>query len=114
VLQALLLLYPEVIKLPMSNIPLSYHIANDPKYRTFFIDYIGALNRTYIDVYCRLEKAARYRNRKGHLTQNILTAYNFKIEFTYILTKWKGLAHDSVVYKSGLYKHGFVTPPRKY
>jgi hypothetical protein len=36
------------------------------------------------------------------------------MEFTYILAGWEESAHDGAVYRSGLYKHGFVTPPRKY
>lgn len=114
VLQALLLLYPEVIKLPTSETPLSPYIANDHKYRTFFADCVGALDGTHIDVYCRPEEAPRYRNRKGHLTQNVLAACNFELEFSYILAGWEGSAHDGAVYRSGLHKHGFITPPGKY
>jgi len=39
----------------------------------------------------------RYRNRKGHLTQNVLAVYDFDIRFTYILAGWEGLAHDTAV-----------------
>ena len=85
VLQALLLLYPKVIKLPTSETPLSPYIANDHKYRTFFADCVGALDSTHIDVYCCLEEAPRYRNQKSHLTQNVLAACNFELEFSYIL-----------------------------
>lgn len=113
-LQALLLLYPEVIQLPTSDTPLSNHIANNPKYKTFFTDCVGALDGTHIDIHCRPGDQARYRNRKGHLTQNVLAACNFEMEFKYILAGWEGSAHDGAVYRSGLYKHGFITPPGKY
>jgi hypothetical protein len=36
------------------------------------------------------------------------------MEFTYILARWEGSAYNGVVYRSGLYKHGFVTSSRKY
>jgi hypothetical protein len=36
------------------------------------------------------------------------------MEFIYILARWEGSAYDSVVYRSRLYKHGFITPLRKY
>jgi len=114
VLVAMLLLYPEVIKLPTSDTLVSKYIANDHKYRTFFTDYVGALDRTHIDVHYGPGEAARHRNRKGYLSQNVLAACNFKIEFTYILAGWEGSAHDGVVYRNTVYKHGFITPPGKY
>jgi hypothetical protein len=60
VLVAILLLYPEVIKLPTSDTPVSKYIANDHKYRTFFIDCVGALDGTHIDVHCGPGEVARY------------------------------------------------------
>jgi hypothetical protein len=36
------------------------------------------------------------------------------MEFVYILAGWEGSAHNSVVYRSAQYKHGFITPPNKY
>jgi hypothetical protein len=60
------------------------------------------------------EEQARYRNRKGELTQNVLTACNFDIEFTYLLAGWEGSAHDGTVYRDAHYYKGFITPPRKY
>ena len=100
--------------LPTSDTPLSYHIMNDDKYNTFFADCVGALDGTHIDVSCGPEDQPRYRNRKGHLSQNVLAACNFEMEFTYILAGWEGSAHDGAVYRSAQYQHGFITPPGKY
>jgi hypothetical protein len=36
------------------------------------------------------------------------------MEFSYVLAGWEGSAHDGAVYRSALYKHGFITPPGKY
>jgi hypothetical protein len=68
VLRAILHLYKEVIKLLTLDTPLSPSIANDPKYRPYFKDCLGALDRTYIDVYVKPEDQPRYRNRKGTLS----------------------------------------------
>ena len=65
-------------------------------------------------MYIPTELQPRYRNRKGTLSQNILAVCNFDIQFVYILAGWEGSAHDGAVYRSGLYKYGFITPPGKY
>jgi hypothetical protein len=98
----------------MADTPLSLEIAKDDKYNTFFVDCLGALDGTHIDVHCSLVDQPRYRNRKGHLTQNVLAACNFDMEFTYILAGWEGSAHDGAVYRSAQHSHGFITPPGKY
>jgi hypothetical protein len=114
VLLGLLVLYKTVIKLPTSDTPLSPKITNDPKYSTFFADCVRALDGTHIEVHLGLVDQPRYRNRKGHLSQNVLAACNFEMEFCYVLAGWEGSAHDSAVIRSAQYKHGFITPPGKY
>ncbi|KAI9182546.1 hypothetical protein LWI28_026412 [Acer negundo] len=36
-----------------------------------------------------------YRNRHRTISQNVLVACNFNLEFMYVLSGWEGLAHDS-------------------
>lgn len=43
-----------------------------------------------------------YRNRKGRISQNVLAACNFDLEFIYILSGWEGSAHDSKVLSDAL------------
>jgi hypothetical protein len=114
VLQAILLLYKQVINLPTSDTPFSPTLASDDKYNTFFRDCVGALDGTHIEVHVPPCDQPRYRNRKGHLSQNVLAACNFELEFTYILAGWEGSAHDGSVYRNAQYKYGFITPPGKY
>ena len=85
VLQAILLLYKDVIQLPIVNTPPSSRITNNNKYKTFFTDCVGALDGTHIDVHLPPLDQPRYRNRKGHLSQNVLAVCNFEMEFIYIL-----------------------------
>jgi hypothetical protein len=47
------------------------------------------------------EKAS-YRNRKGVISQNVLAACNFDLEFIYVLSGWEGSAHDSKVLQDAL------------
>jgi hypothetical protein len=113
-MQAILLLYDEVIKPPTADTPLSSKVADDPKYKTFFTDCLGALDGTHIDMHVGLKDQLRYRNRKGHISTNVLAACNFEMEFTYILVGWEGSAHDGAVFRDALYKKGFITPPGKF
>lgn len=47
------------------------------------------------------EKAS-YRNRKGVISQNVLAACNFDLQFIYVLSGWEGSAHDSKVLQDAL------------
>jgi hypothetical protein len=114
VLQAILVLYKKVVNLPTTNTPLAFCIADDFKYSFFFTDCIGVLNRTYINVFVGPEEQPWYRNRKGELTQNVLAAYNFDMEFIYFLAGWEGLAHNNTVYRDAYYYKGFITSFEKY
>ena len=99
----------------VQSLPLyNTRIADDPKYRTYFADYLSALDRIYIDVYIVLEDQLRYCNRKGHLLQNVLTVCNFAIEFIYILIGQEGLVHNTAVFRDTKNNKGFTTLLRKY
>ena len=54
-----------------------------------------------------------YWNRKGQITQNIMAAYKFDLQFCYILAGWEGLAYDGKVLNDAFDK-GFVIPEGKY
>lgn len=43
-----------------------------------------------------------YRNRKGFVSQNVLAACNFDLEFMYVLSGWEGSAHDSKILSNAL------------
>jgi hypothetical protein len=104
----MLVLNKHIIKLPTAKTLLSPRIAENPKYAQYFTDCLGALDGTHID------DQARYQNHKGHLSQNVLAACNFEMEFTYILAGWEGSAHDGTVYCDAVYNQGFITLPGKY
>ena len=59
-LQALLLLYNEVIKLPTADTPLSLQVADDPKYKTFFTNCLRALDGTHIDMHVQAKDQPQY------------------------------------------------------
>ena len=80
-------LYEDVITLPTIDTPLAARIADDSKYREYFSNCLGALNSTHIDVWAAPVDQPRYRNRKAHLSQNVLAVYNFDMLFTYVLAR---------------------------
>jgi hypothetical protein len=95
-------------------VPLPSRIIDDDKYYPFFEDCLGALDGTHIPVFVPAKDSARYRNRKGHLTQNVLAVCDFDFQFLYILAGWEGSAHDGRVLQDAQGGHGFHTPKGKY
>ena len=105
--------YAVYIKLPNENTPLSPFIRDNPKFYPFFKDCDGALDGTHINAHVPEESTARYRNRKGGLSQNVLAACSFELFFTYILSGWEGSAADSQVYDDAR-RTDFAIRPGKY
>jgi len=110
----MLQLYQYTVKLPTIETLPSDRIAKNPKFAQYFTDCIGAIDGTHIDVFLPSSDQPRYRNRKHHLSQNVLAACNFDMQFSYILAGWEGSAHDTTVLRDAQYNHGFKTPLKKY
>jgi DDE superfamily endonuclease len=96
VLGALLIL-PSFVRLPNLNIPLASRISTDGRFASYFKDCIGAIDGTHIAASVPTEEHARYRNRKGFLSQSVLAACDFDLNFVYVLPGWEGSAHDGRV-----------------
>ena len=55
---------------------------------------------------------AKLRNRKGELSQIVMAACNFDMEFIYVLAGWEGSAADYQVLQDTLARlNGFQVPP---
>ena len=114
ILHAMILLYCEVIQLLGPNRPLDKRIAGDPKYFPFFNNCISALDGTHIHAYLPVELTPLFRNRKGFLSQNVLAAYTFDLQFSFVYPGWEGNAHDTRVLNDAEQKGRFVVPARKF
>jgi hypothetical protein len=110
----MIILHQHFIDLPTADTPTSSRILDSNKYNHYFTDCLGALDGTHIDVHLHPRDQVRYRNRKGHLTQNVLAVCNFEMQFNYVLAGWEGSAHDNTVLRDAVYNHGFQTPAKKY
>jgi hypothetical protein len=87
--------YPRFVKLPLMQTPPE--IKDNSKLYPFFRNCLGAIDGSHIGAHVPEEDIARYRNRKGVVSQNVLAACSFDMRFTYILSGWEGSAADGLV-----------------
>ncbi|XP_019084283.1 PREDICTED: putative nuclease HARBI1 [Camelina sativa] len=77
-------------------------IKDSTRFYPYFKDCVGAIDGTHILAMIPGQDTASYRNRKGQISQNVLAACNFDLEFTYVLSGWEGSAHDAKVLQDAL------------
>ncbi|XP_073315818.1 uncharacterized protein [Primulina huaijiensis] len=78
-------------------------------------DCIGAIDGTHIPAIMFRHDTNSYRNRHGTISQNVLTACNFDLEFIYVLSGWEGSVHDSNILADALSRNnGLKVPQGKF
>ncbi|KAG6526262.1 hypothetical protein ZIOFF_016244 [Zingiber officinale] len=77
-------------------------------------DCIGAIDGTHIPAMVYGQDINSYRNRHGEISQNVLAAYNFDLEFIYVLSGWEGSAHDSLVLTDALSRNNGLKVPGEF
>ncbi|CAL9010665.1 unnamed protein product [Prunus brigantina] len=113
VLKALNTLAPEMLVKPGSAVPAK--IRESTRFYPYFKDCIGAIDGTHIPAMVTGGDISSYRNRHGTISQNVLAACNFDLEFIYVLSGWEGSAHDSRVLNDALTRrNGLKVPQGKY
>ncbi|XP_040372981.1 protein ALP1-like [Rosa chinensis] len=79
------------------------------------MDCVGAIDGTHIPATVVGREVSRYRNRHGKISQNVLAACNFDLQFIYVISGWEGSAHDSKVLNDAISRrNGLKVPPGKY
>ncbi|XP_050149845.1 uncharacterized protein LOC126624774 [Malus sylvestris] len=78
---------------PRSTVPTK--IRESTRFYPYFKDCVGAIDGTHIPTMVSGPEVASYRDCHGKISQNVLAACNFDLEFIYILSGWEGSAHDS-------------------
>jgi DDE superfamily endonuclease len=111
VLNALLLLHQKVVTPPPDRTP--DEIEQNDQHWPYFADCIGALDGNHIGAWIPQKNQARWRNRIGQISQNVLAACDFKMNFVYVLPGWEGSALDGRVFGDARAR-GFHAPPEKY
>jgi len=89
------------------------YIEQNTRFFPYFRDCRGTIDGSHFDAYVPDEAVARYRDRKGGVSQNILAVCDFDMKFTYMLSGWEGSAADSTVYADAQRK-GLSLPPGKF
>jgi hypothetical protein len=103
--------YSRYVRFPDGSVPRK--IRKNPKWWPFLKDTIGAIDGSHIHITPKAIKRPVYCNCKGFVSQNCLFTCDFKLNFTYVLTGWEGLATDAHVYKDAC-SYNFHTPAGKY
>ena len=105
--------YNSYVKLPTADTPLASEIRDDPKLYPFFKDCQGSIDGTHLDAFVPDDAVARYCNRKGRLSQNVLAACSQDMRFIYVLSGWEGSAADGHIFEDAR-QHDLAIPAGKY
>ncbi|XP_022893823.1 uncharacterized protein LOC111408274 [Olea europaea var. sylvestris] len=87
-------------------------IRESTRFYPYFKDCIEAIDGTHIPAMISGHDMNNYRNRHGTISQNVLAACNFDLEFIYILSGWEGSAHDSKLLNDALVRRNGLKIPR--
>ena len=58
-----------------------------------------------------VDKKIPYLRRKGVPTQNVMTACDFDLLFTFVMARWEGTAHDTRIFLDVI-RTDFVSFPK--
>ncbi|XVE83458.1 hypothetical protein DITRI_Ditri16bG0089600 [Diplodiscus trichospermus] len=100
VLKAIKSLSREFLQPP--NICTPPEILNSNRFSPYFKDCIGVIDGMHIPAHVPAKDQSRFRNRKGVLSQNVLAACTFDLQFIFVYPGWEGSAADSRVLRAVL------------
>ncbi|XP_023900451.1 uncharacterized protein LOC112012297 isoform X2 [Quercus suber] len=100
VLRAIKSLSREFLQPPPLNTPSE--ILGNNRFFPYFKDCIGVIDGMQIPAHVPAKDQSRFRNRKGILSQNVLAACTFDLQFIFVYPGWEGSAADSRVLRAVL------------
>ena len=106
-------MYDAYIKFPTADTPVPDEIKNNTRFFPFLKDALGAIDGSHLPVHPPAKERARYRDRKGQTSQNMLATCTLDLRFCYVLAGWEGSASDSAIFADAR-KHDFHVPSGKY
>lgn len=101
----------EFVKPPSTQ--AHWKISSDPRYGPYFENCVGAIDGTHIPMTIPDSEAAPYRNRQESLSQNVMLACDFDLNFVYVSCGREGSASDAAVLHSAI-ESGFQVPGGMY
>ncbi|KMS95737.1 hypothetical protein BVRB_005390 [Beta vulgaris subsp. vulgaris] len=103
---------PKIGKYYIKPVDQGISYDRDNKWK-WFEGVLGALDRTHIDMTVPIEDRARYRDRKGDISTNVLASCDPNLRFTYVLPGWEGSASDPRVLRDALHRPNRLKVPRR-
>ncbi|VFQ73710.1 unnamed protein product [Cuscuta campestris] len=100
VLKALKSLSREFLQPPQLDIPPE--IFRNNRFYPYFKDCIGVIDGLHLPAHVPAKDQSRFRNKKGYLSQNVLAACTFDLQFIFVYPGWEGSAADSRVLRAVL------------
>jgi len=88
-------LQADIVQLPVNE--YSKTVDTYQKFYPYLKAALGAFDWRPIALHVPLSGVISHHNRKAQVSQNIFPACTFDMYFSYVLTSWKGSAHDSHV-----------------
>ncbi|XP_028799842.1 uncharacterized protein LOC114755134 [Neltuma alba] len=85
--------------------------SNDDKWK-WFKHCLGALDGTHIKLRVPYIDKARYRNRKGEITTNVLGVCSQDRYFIYVLPGWEGSVADGCVLRDAISRRNGLRVPQ--
>ncbi|KAK1258731.1 hypothetical protein QJS04_geneDACA022020 [Acorus gramineus] len=114
VLRAIVGLRHDFLQMPQGLIGVHPHVRSNRLFYPFFKNAIGAIDGTHVPALVNRTKVSRYRNRKGWISQNVMAACSFDLQFQYIAAGWEVSAADIKVLRWALLSGGFSVPEGNY
>ncbi|GAV83178.1 LOW QUALITY PROTEIN: hypothetical protein CFOL_v3_26628, partial [Cephalotus follicularis] len=87
---------------PSTEDDAPFHIKSNKKYYPWFKKCVRAINRTHVSVSAPVEKYVNFRDKKSTVTQNVMCACNFNMEFMLVYSGWEDTTIDSRVFLDAL------------
>ncbi|CAH9109967.1 unnamed protein product [Cuscuta europaea] len=100
VLKAIKSLAREFLQPPQLDTPPE--ILRNNRFYPYFKDCIGVIDGLHLPAHVPAKDQSRFRNRKGYLSQNVLAACTFDLQFIFVYPGWEGSAADSRVLRAVL------------
>ncbi|XP_021772673.1 uncharacterized protein LOC110736686 [Chenopodium quinoa] len=100
VLKAIKSLSREFLQAPPINTPLQ--ILGSRRLFPYFKDCIGVIDGMHVPAHVPAKDQTRFRNKRGFLSQNVLAACTFDLQFIFIYPGWEGSVSDSRVLQAVL------------
>lgn len=114
VLNAIVALASDFFQPPVTNTPGEI-FAKPGNYYPYFENCVGAIGGTHIPAMVGVEDKAQFRNKEGFLSQNVIAACSFDLQFQYVLAGWEGSTPDQHILNSALRREDALhIPEGKY